>query len=85
MTLRVAPSGSLVCFTVDKNAQRRGVSAALLEAAVEHALARGASSLEAYPHRMELTNYMGHVDLFRRAGFVAVRERSKRVVMRLER
>jgi len=76
---------SLVCFTVDKAAQRRGVAAALLDAAVEHAFAGGASSLEAYPHRTEQTNYMGHVDLFERAGFVPVRETSKRIVMRLER
>jgi hypothetical protein len=30
-------------------------------------------------------NYMGHVELFEPAGFVPVRETSKRVVMRLER
>lgn len=76
---------SLVCFVVDRPAQRQGVAAALLDAAVEHAFARGASSLEAYPHRRERTNYMGHVSLFERAGFRPVRETSKRVVMRLER
>jgi len=76
---------SVVCFTVDKETQRRGVARALLDAAVEHAFAHGASSLEAYPHRTERTNYMGHVELFEAAGFVPVRETSKRVVMRLER
>ena len=76
---------SLVCFVVDRPAQRRGVAAALLDAAVGHAFARGASSLEAYPHRSERTNYMGHVELFERAGFRLVRETSKRLVMRLER
>lgn len=76
---------SLVCFVVDRPAQRQGVAAALLDAAVEHAFARGASSLEAYPHRSERTNYMGHVSLFERAGFRPVRETSKRVVMRRER
>jgi len=76
---------SLVCFVVDKPAQRQGVAAALLGAAVEHAFARGASSLEAYPHKSERTNYMGHVELFERAGFRPVRETSKRVVMRRER
>jgi GNAT superfamily N-acetyltransferase len=75
---------SLVCFTVDKNAQGRGVARALLAAAVEHAFAHGASSLEAYPHKTERTNYMGHVELFAAAGFVSVRETSKRVLMRLE-
>jgi ribosomal protein S18 acetylase RimI-like enzyme len=76
---------SVVCFTVDKEAQRRGVARALLAAAVEHAFAHGATSLEAYPHKTERTNYMGHVELFEEAGFVPVRETSKRVVMRVER
>ncbi len=75
---------SLVCFTVDRSAQRQGVAQELLAAAVEHAFARGASSLEAYPHKTELTNYMGHVALFEPTGFQPVRETSKRVVMRLE-
>jgi GNAT superfamily N-acetyltransferase len=74
---------SLVCFTVDRNAQRQGVARALLAAAVEYAFAHGASSLEAYPHKTERVNYMGHVALFEEAGFVSVRETSKRVVMRL--
>ena len=72
-------------FVVDKPLRRSGVAAALLDAAVEYAFGRGASALEAYPHRTEGTNYMGHVALFERAGFVAVRESGKRVVMRLER
>jgi ribosomal protein S18 acetylase RimI-like enzyme len=76
---------SLVCLTVDKEAQRQGVARALLAAAIDHAFAHGASSLEAYPHKTERTNYMGHVELFESAGFVPVRETSKRVVMRLER
>lgn len=76
---------SLVCFTVDRHAQRQGVARALLDAAVEHAFAHGASSLESYPHKTDRGNYMGHVELFGAAGFVPVRETSKRVVMRLER
>jgi hypothetical protein len=58
---------------------------ALLDAAIEHAFRHGASSLEAYPHKTERVNYMGHVELFERAGFAPVRETSKRMVMRLER
>lgn len=76
---------SLVCFVVDKPAQRRGIARSLLDAAVDHAFSRGASSLEAYPHKTELTNYMGHVGLFETVGFQPVRETSKRVVMRLAR
>jgi ribosomal protein S18 acetylase RimI-like enzyme len=76
---------SLVCFAVDKPAQRLGVARELLAAAIEYAFARGASSLEAYPHKTERVNYMGHVEFFEAAGFTPVREASKRVVMRLER
>jgi GNAT superfamily N-acetyltransferase len=76
---------SLVCFTVDRHAQRQGVARALLAAAVEHAFAHGASSLEAYPHKTDRANYMGHVELFASSGFEPGRETSKRVVMRLER
>jgi ribosomal protein S18 acetylase RimI-like enzyme len=76
---------SLVCFTVDRNSQRSGVARKLLAAAVDHAFARGASSLEAYPHKTDRANYMGNVELFDSAGFVPVRETSKRLVMRLER
>ena len=76
---------SLVCFTVDKHTQRQGVARGLLEAAVDHAFSRGATSLEAYPHKTERTNYMGHAELFEAAGFVTVRETSKRVVVRLGR
>jgi ribosomal protein S18 acetylase RimI-like enzyme len=76
---------SLVCFTVDRQAQRSGVARALLAAAIEHAFVCRASSLEAYPHKTDRANYMGHVELFESAGFLPVRETSKRVVMRLER
>jgi GNAT superfamily N-acetyltransferase len=75
---------SIVCFVVDKPLRGTGISAALLDAAVEHAFARGATSVEAYPHKTEVTNYMGGVELFERAGFGPVRETGKRVIMRLE-
>lgn len=74
---------SLVCFVVDKPLRRTGVASALLDTAVDYAFSHGATSLEAYPHSTERVNYMGHLDLFERAGFVPVRETSKRVVMRL--
>src|SRR5262249_1543787 len=75
---------SIVCFTVDKDARGRGVNEALLEAGVEHAFARGASAVEAYPHLEKRGDYMGHVELFRAHGFQPVRETSKRIVVRRE-
>src|SRR5439155_22763727 len=38
---------SIVCFAVDRYARRRGVTSALLEAAVAHACQRGARAVEA--------------------------------------
>ena len=76
---------SIVCFAVDRYARRSGVAVALLDAAVEHAFAHGASSVEAYPHVRDPLDYMGHVDLFARAGFVRVRDANKRAIVRLER
>ena len=76
---------SIVCFTVDKPARGRGVREALLEVAVEHAFARGARAVEAYPHRFKSDDYMGDVELFRKRGFEVVRETSKRAVVRLAR
>jgi GNAT superfamily N-acetyltransferase len=76
---------SLVCFVVDKPLRRTGLAAILLDPAVEYAFAHGASSVEAYPHKTERADYMGHVGLFERAGFATVREASRRVIMRRER
>jgi GNAT superfamily N-acetyltransferase len=76
---------AVVCFTIDKEVRRRGVAAALLDAAVEYAFAHGASSVEAYPHVADATDYMGHTELYRGAGFAQVREANKRAIVRLER
>jgi ribosomal protein S18 acetylase RimI-like enzyme len=76
---------SIVCFAVDRPAQRRGVAAELLDGAVAHAFARGARAVEAYPHRTNRGDYMGHMELFRRAGFAHHRDANKRSVVRLAR
>jgi ribosomal protein S18 acetylase RimI-like enzyme len=73
---------SIVCFTIDRYARRRGVAAALLHAAVDHAFARGASAVEAHPHVAADDDYMGSVALYERAGFVRVRDANKRAVYR---
>ncbi len=76
---------SIVCFAIDKYARRKGTASALLDAAVEHAFARGATSIEAYPHIASPSDYMGHTELFRRAGFAHVRDANKRAVVRVDR
>jgi GNAT superfamily N-acetyltransferase len=73
---------SIVCFVVDKPRQREGIRGVLLEGALEHAKARAAAAVEAYPHRVKKDDYMGHVDLFTEHGFELVRETAKRAVVR---
>jgi ribosomal protein S18 acetylase RimI-like enzyme len=67
---------SIVCFVVAQPYRRQGVGNALLDAAVEHARASGATSIEAYPVDVaEITGspggylYHGTVSMFRAAGF----------------
>jgi GNAT superfamily N-acetyltransferase len=73
---------SIVCFVVDRYAQRGGVAAALLDAAVEHARGNGAAVVEAYPHVSKPSDYMGGLDLFLTRGFRPVRKTAKRAVVR---
>ena len=76
---------SIVCFLVDRPAQRQGIAAALLNAATEHAFARGASAVEAYPHLANRADYMGSVPLYEKAGFKRLRDANKRAIYRLAR
>ena len=73
---------SIVCFTIDKPERRRGIAAALLDGGVEHAFARGASAVEAYPHVSDPRDYMGPLELYEAAGFTKLRDANKRIVMR---
>ena len=73
---------SIVCFTIDRPERRHGVAAALLDAAVDHAFAHGATAVEAYPHVTSVDDYMGPVSLYERAGFVRVRDANKRAIYR---
>jgi GNAT superfamily N-acetyltransferase len=75
---------SIVCFVVDKPLRSRGIAPALLEGAVEYAFAHGATAVEAYPHTADTRDYMGHTDLYARAGFRHVRDANKRAIVRLE-
>jgi GNAT superfamily N-acetyltransferase len=72
---------SIACFVVHPSARHRGVARTLLEAAVEHALERGARAVEAYPHARR-ADYMGSAEMFASAGFEPVRAASVRTIVR---
>ncbi len=72
------PVWSVVCFFVDKAYRRRGLTVALLRAAVDYAAAHGATIVEGYPVEPKKADvpglfiYTGTVSAFRKAGFVEV-------------
>jgi len=72
---------SLVCFVVDPRERRRGLSRAMLAAAVEHARGAGATAVEAYaidPLGQRIPKpiaYGGTRSMFEEAGFRVVGER----------
>jgi GNAT superfamily N-acetyltransferase len=74
---------SIACFIVHPSARHKGVAKALLEGAVDHALGRGASAIEAYPH-VRTRDYMGSGEMFASAGFQPVRAASVRTIVRYE-
>ena len=71
---------SVVCFVVRPGFRRRGLMHQLLEGAVEHTRAMGATALEGYPvdaggERIDQTSgYVGTVQLFEAHGFRRVRQ-----------
>ena len=73
---------SIVCFAVDRYTRGRGVTGALLDAAVAHACRRGATSVEAYPHKTKRDDYMGRHELYLAHGFDVVRVANKRAIVR---
>jgi GNAT superfamily N-acetyltransferase len=90
------PVWSIVCFVVARRARGRGVAVDLLRAAIDHARASGATTLEAYPvdtggSRMASANvYRGTLSMFEQAGFSVVARRqaqagsAPRPIVRLE-
>ncbi|MEV0149573.1 MULTISPECIES: GNAT family N-acetyltransferase [unclassified Nonomuraea] len=79
---------AVTCFYVTRAGRGRGVAAALLEAAVDHAAGQGAVAVEGYPvdsgRRLAAGElYHGWRSLFEDAGFTEVARRSpSRPVMR---
>lgn len=81
-----APVWSLSCFYVRKSHRRRGVTAALIAAALRAAKRAGAPALEAYPLDAAVTSsasWTGFASTFARAGFRTVARRTPgRPIMR---
>ena len=82
------PVWSVVCFVVLAPHRGRGVARALLRGAIDHAHARGAVALEAYPidkpgRGQDTFMWNGARSMYAREGFVEVaRRRPERPVMR---
>jgi GNAT superfamily N-acetyltransferase len=76
-----APVWSVSCFFVARSWRRRGVSRALLDAAVRFARRRGARIVEGYPidgtsKQPDVFVYTGLAPAFLKAGFREVARRS---------
>ena len=84
------PVWSVVCFFIAKRARKRGLSLAILNAAVRYAFEHGAGIIEGYPvepkkgKTADVFAYTGLASVFTRAGFDEVARRSEtRPIMRL--
>ena len=83
------PTWVVNCFFIAKGHRRTGVATALLDAAVEHAAARGATVVEGYPvdsegPRQDDHVFTGTLGMFARAGFVEVQRSYGRPLVRLD-
>jgi len=83
-----APVWSLSCFYVRKGYRKRGVTSALIAAALDAAKRAGAPALEAYPLDADLTpstSHTGYASTFARAGFkIVARHVLPRPIMRYD-
>jgi GNAT superfamily N-acetyltransferase len=80
---------AVTCVFTRAGFRRRGVSYALVAAAVEHARRRGARALEGYPmttkQAIDEELHVGILSVFEAAGFAEVaRPTLRRAVMRLD-
>lgn len=79
---------SMVCLFIRKSHQRKRIAPALLDAAVNHAFAEGAETVEAYPVDPDSPSYrfMGFRDMFCARGFIEIgMAGTRRHVMQLSR
>ena len=80
---------SIVCFYIDKSQRGKGLTQALIQAAVEYVRSQGGNVLEAYPTVVQekrlppVSSFMGLPAVFEQAGFIEVVRPSKsKVIMR---
>jgi GNAT superfamily N-acetyltransferase len=82
------PIWSISCFYIRKGFRKRGITAALITAALQHAKHAGAVAIEAYPLDAKLTpstSSTGYASTFARADFVTIaRHTPPRPIMRYE-
>jgi GNAT superfamily N-acetyltransferase len=83
------PVWTITCFYVNRHYRRKGLTLGLLRAAVEYALANGATIVEGYPvdpgegKMSSASAYTGLLSTFEKAGFVEVlRRHDTRPIMR---
>jgi GNAT superfamily N-acetyltransferase len=84
------PVWSVTCFFTRKDFRGKGVTVALLKAAIDHVKKRGGKIVEGYPIEPENDKmpaafaYMGLASAYRKAGFKEVRRNSdKRPIFRM--
>ena len=82
------PVWCISCFYIRKGYRRRGITTALIDAAISTAGKSGAAALEAYPLDAEMTSstsFTGYASTFLRAGFkVVARHVPSRPMMRID-
>ena len=82
------PVWSLSCFYIRKGYRKRGITSALIVAALDAARRAGAPALEAYPLDAKLTpstSHTGYVSTFKQAGFkIVARHVPPRPIMRYD-
>jgi GNAT superfamily N-acetyltransferase len=82
------PTWAVTCFYIDRKYRGSGVGGALLAAAVQHALASGATAIEGYPIDRDggrvanASAFTGVLDMFRAAGFKEIARRGGRPIFR---
>ena len=79
---------SVPCFYIGRGYRGRGVTGSLIDAAVEHAAAKGAPAVEAYPVDLSVPSHTGNLytgiaSVFAGRGFqVVARRKPDRPIMR---